>query len=77
MHQVAKYHDDRIKYIKQENVGIWRLSETYNKALDMSNGDLIAILEGDDYWPNFKLEEQVKIFEKNNVVLCWEKEYYK
>ena len=37
----------------------------------MSNGDLIAILEGDDYWPNFKLEEQVKIFEKNNVVLCW------
>ena len=68
---MAKYDDDRIKYVKQENLGIWKLSETYNKALDMSTGDLIAILEGDDAWPNFKLEEQVKIFEKNNVVLCW------
>ena len=43
----------------------------------MSRGDLIAILEGDDAWPDFKLEEQIKIFEKNNVVLCWgRKEYY-
>ncbi len=57
---VAKYDDDRIKYVKQENLGIWKLSETYNKALDMSMGDLVAILEGDDAWPNFKLEEQVK-----------------
>jgi glycosyltransferase involved in cell wall biosynthesis len=70
-YEVTKYNDDRIRYIKQENLGIWRLSETYNKALDMSKGDLIAILEGDDSWPNFKLEEQVKIFEKNNIVLCW------
>jgi len=68
---VAKYNDDRIKYVKQENLGIWKLSETYNKALDMSMGDLVAILEGDDAWPNFKLEEQLKIFEKNNVVLSW------
>jgi glycosyltransferase involved in cell wall biosynthesis len=70
-HEVAKYHDDRIKYVKQENVGIWRVSETYNRALTMSQGDLIAILEGDDFWPSFKLEEQVKIFESNDVVLCW------
>ena len=68
---VAKYTDDRIKYVKQENLGIRKLNETYNKALEMSKGDLIAILEGDDAWPNFKLEEQVKIFEKNNVVLSW------
>jgi glycosyltransferase involved in cell wall biosynthesis len=70
-YEVAKYHDDRIKYVKQENIGIWRLSETYNKALAMSKGDLIAILEGDDFWPSSKLEEQVKIFESNDVVLCW------
>jgi glycosyltransferase involved in cell wall biosynthesis len=68
---VAKYTDDRIKYVKQENLGIWKLNETYNKALNISNGDLVAILEGDDAWPKFKLEEQVKIFEKNNVVLSW------
>lgn len=69
--EVAKYHNEKIKYLKQENVGIWRLSETYNKALNMSKGDLIAILEGDDFWPSFKLEEQVRVFEKNNIVLCW------
>ncbi len=68
---VDKYNDNRIKYVKQENLGIWKLSKTYNKALDMSMGDLVAILEGDDAWPNFKLEEQIKIFEKNNVVLSW------
>ena len=68
---VTKYKDNRIKYVKQKNIGIWKLKETYNKALYMSRGDLIAILEGDDAWPDFKLEEQIKIFEKNNVVLCW------
>ena len=35
---VASYNDERIKYIKQENKGIWRLKETYNKALKNSNG---------------------------------------
>jgi glycosyltransferase involved in cell wall biosynthesis len=68
---VAKYNDNRIKYIKQENLGIWKLKKTYNKALARSNGDLVAILEGDDAWPSFKLEEQVKIFEKHNVLLSW------
>jgi len=68
---VAKYNDNRIKYIKQENLGIWKLKDTYNKALHRSKGDLVAILEGDDAWPSFKLEEQVKIFEKHDVVLSW------
>ena len=33
-YEVTKYTDDRIRYVKQENVGIWKLSETYNKALE-------------------------------------------
>ncbi|MGP8022462.1 MAG: glycosyltransferase family 2 protein [Methanobacterium sp.] len=68
---VAKYNDNRIRYVKQENVGIWKLKGTYNKALNMSSGNLIAILEGDDAWPSSKLEQQIKIFEKPNVVLSW------
>lgn len=68
---IGKYKDKRIKYVKQENVGIWNLHKTYNKALKMANGDLIAILEGDDAWPNYKLEEQVKIFENQDIVLSW------
>ncbi len=33
---VAQYNDERIKYIRQDNIGIWRLRETYNRA----SGDL-------------------------------------
>lgn len=68
---VARYNDNRIKYVKQENLGIYKLNETYNKALNMSNGDLIAILEGDDLWPIHKLDKQVKIFEEHNIILSW------
>jgi len=56
---IAKYHDKRIKYIKQENKGIWRLNETYNTALKHSNGEIISILEGYDFWPPDKLEKQL------------------
>ncbi|WP_321421864.1 glycosyltransferase family 2 protein [uncultured Methanobacterium sp.] len=72
---VAEFKDDRIKYVKQENVGIWNLYKTYNKALDLSNGELIAILEGDDAWPSYKLEEQVKFFDNNNVIFSWGKKH--
>jgi len=51
--------DHRIKVIRQANNGIFRLAETYNKALGLANGELIAILEGDDTWQNTKLEIQV------------------
>jgi len=68
---IEKYNDKRIKHLKQKNVGIWKLNETYNRALNIAQGDLIAILEGDDAWPRYKLEEQVKIFENQDVVLSW------
>lgn len=71
---ISKYRDRRIKYIRQDNVGIWRLSETYNKALQRSQGALIAVLEGDDFWPLWKLERQVPAFDKQEVVLSWGKQ---
>lgn len=70
---VSQYTDKRIRYIKQENIGIWRLCESYNKALKISKGELIAVLEGDDYWPSDKLEKQVPVFEDPDVVLSWGK----
>ena len=68
---VAQYRDSRIKHIKQDNVGIWRLGETYNKALGMSAGSLIAVLEGDDLWPPDKIEKQVPAFDRPEVVLSF------
>jgi glycosyltransferase involved in cell wall biosynthesis len=38
--------NNRIKVYTQENIGIFRLAETYNKALGMAKGEYIAILEG-------------------------------
>ena len=65
------YKDERIRYVRQENKGIGRLSETYNAALSMAKGDCIAILEGDDYWPPDKLESQAGDFRDKDVVLSF------
>jgi len=66
--------DSRIKIIDQENIGIFRLAETYNKALDASKGKYVSILEGDDMWMPEKLERQVPVLENNeNIVLAWGK----
>jgi glycosyltransferase involved in cell wall biosynthesis len=64
--------DTRIQLISQDNIGIFRLSETYNLALARSKGELIAVLEGDDYWEPDKLELQVGAFLKHpEAVMCW------
>jgi glycosyltransferase involved in cell wall biosynthesis len=70
---ISQYKDSRIKYIRQENKGIWRLSEAYNKALEISRGEFIAILEGDDFWPQDKLEVQIRKFTCDDTVLSWGK----
>lgn len=61
--------DERIKYVPQENSG--RLAKNLNRALKICSGDIIAALDGDDYWPENKLEIQVKSFEDPDVVLSY------
>ena len=64
--------DERIRVVSQENVGIFRLSETYNKGVEMSGGIYLAILEGDDCWAPNKLELQVAAMQNEpDAVLCW------
>jgi len=64
--------DSRIKLVNQENVGIFRLSETYNKAVAMARGEYLAILEGDDCWAPNKLELQVKAMQNDPAAtVCW------
>ena len=55
--------DSRVKVIRQERKGIYRLAETYNRGLAAAEGKYIAILEGDDVWPVDKLEVQVAAME--------------
>ena len=64
--------DKRIQVHTQQNIGIFRLGETYNFALSTSNGKYIAVLEGDDIWLPEKLEKQVAVLEQNDkIVLSW------
>ena len=70
---VKQYKDKRIKYVRQDNIGIWNLSKTYNRALQISQGELIAVLEGDDFWPPYKLERQIPSFRHEDIVLSWGK----
>lgn len=61
--------DSRIRTYTQENVGIHRLCETYNKALLMAQGEYIAILECDDVWEPWKLERQVSLMDHSPAVV--------
>jgi glycosyltransferase involved in cell wall biosynthesis len=64
--------DKRIRLVNQENVGIFRLSETYNKAVELAKGEYLAILEGDDCWTPDKLKKQVAAMQNDpGAVLCW------
>jgi glycosyltransferase involved in cell wall biosynthesis len=68
---VQSYSDPRIRYCYQENMGIEALAQTYNHALSLCRGQLIAILEGDDLWPPEKLSRLVATFEDDSVVLAY------
>jgi len=61
--------DPRVRVFTQENVGIFRLGETYNFALAQSTGKYIAILEGDDVWLPEKLAIQIKEMESDDQIV--------
>ena len=52
---------DKIVYVYQENRGI---SRTYNRGIEMAKGELICLLEADDYWiTDDKVEKQVAMMQ--------------
>jgi len=71
--EIAQFRDKRIRYVRQNNVGVFNLDKTYNKALHLSRGRFIAILEGDDLWPSDKLEKQLPTLNSSKVILSWGK----
>jgi glycosyltransferase involved in cell wall biosynthesis len=68
---IKKLHDIRIHYTSQRHAGSHSLTESCNKALSMCRGEFVALLDGDDYWPEDKLEIQVKSFDRDDVVLSY------
>jgi glycosyltransferase involved in cell wall biosynthesis len=68
---VQRIDDKRVLYIRQKHLGIHRLFETYNRALKESRAPLLAILEGDDFWPPNKLSVQLPVFKERQVALSY------
>ena len=69
-HELA-FEDRRIRYLRQEHHGLLHIAHTYNAALAMAQGSLIAILEGDDLWSENKLAVLVPEFADPRVVLAY------
>jgi glycosyltransferase involved in cell wall biosynthesis len=61
---VRGFADDRIRYLRQEHVGPFRMAETYNRCLDVATGEFVAILEDDDLWPADKLANQLAFLDE-------------
>lgn len=68
---ISQFTDPRIRYVPQGHRGILGLGDAYNLALGMARGEYVAILEGDDFWPQDKLEKQLSAFDDPGVVLSW------
>jgi glycosyltransferase involved in cell wall biosynthesis len=68
---IEGYSDPRIRLVALPHRGLGALAESYNAALAVGNGSLVAILEGDDAWPADKLERQVPLFDEPGTVLSW------
>lgn len=61
--------DGRIKLFKQDrNSGA---AKTRNKALDLARGRYISFLDADDLWVSKRLEIQVEMMQKKDLVLSY------
>ena len=62
---VKKYNDSRIKYLKNsENQGP---AKSRNRALDIAKGEYITFLDGDDFWDQDKVLNQVRFMEEHGL----------
>ena len=65
---VRACRDPRVRVLGLDHAGIGRLSDRYNQALERAAGPLVAVLEGDDWWPREKLAAQVPRLEREGAV---------
>ncbi|MEK7309199.1 MAG: glycosyltransferase [Planctomycetota bacterium] len=68
---IRGFNDSRIRYIRQAHQGGYKLSSIYNTALREAKGNLVAILEGDDFWPADKLTVQIPYFTDPKIILTY------
>ena len=62
--------DSRIFLDTQKNKGLNNIGYSYNYCLKKCQGEYIAILEGDDFWDEYKLEKSIhKLVQEKSILL--------
>ena len=62
---VVRAYGDSVRYVHKENGG---LNSAVDRGIAEATGDLIAILDADDTWPEDKVERQVALLESRPEV---------
>ncbi|WP_082964663.1 glycosyltransferase family A protein [Mycobacterium sp. E796] len=65
------FGDPRIVVIRRPHEGIGGLARGYELALASAKSPIVAILDGDDTWPDQKIEHQLPLFADPGVVLSY------
>jgi len=63
--------DKRIRYYYQENQGSINMASNYNKLLSLATGEIITILDGDDFCEPELLANHYESFQEPAVVLSF------
>lgn len=63
--EVVRGYGPKIKCIYQENKG---LSSARNRGIKEASGEFVAFLDSDDIWLPEKLNRQIDIFQKENII---------
>jgi glycosyltransferase involved in cell wall biosynthesis len=71
--QIMQKFLPRVRYIRKENGG---QVSAFNAGVAEARGDLLAFLDGDDWWAPGKISAVVAAFEKNPTIACVGHAYY-
>jgi len=60
--EIARKFEPRVRYLRKQNGG---QASAFNAGLAELRGDIVAFLDGDDYWAKDKLSRVVRAFDEN------------
>ena len=66
---IIKNHGKNLKIISENDKGIY---DAFNKGIELASGEIISILNSDDFFADEKiLEEVINVFEENKVDIVY------
>jgi len=64
---IKKYHSKISYWISEKDNGI---SDAFNKGIKKANGEIIGIINADDWYEKDAIENVVKEYTRNNEIIC-------